>query len=347
MIRKSTGTPFKLKGAPFKEDGDPKGSTRTSENLGEYEKGGRLVDVTKNTLVTPGYDGGPAPEAKRGGRKYKGKDFIGEVLMKSDRFKGLSGQAMADAGHISKSKIGDWDERTGYKPSEGKKEVKYETKDKPQLGTPGSTMNSFTAAEGRNLSRLAGQQTKRAISDSRKLKKAEDGTFLGRLFNKETRAKAKQAKKDHKARKIALLRQEVDGQTAQAKNATLQQSQGVNTFRSAKQIKDGKGTEGSDFTVAPEGTRSFNDLVNGDKSNKPSTFAELGSRIQDLKEFKLETPTVKGLSKKASGLTNNNKTNSDTVEINGFGGPVTIDKSTLKYGRSKSATPFKLKKYKK
>jgi len=195
MIRKSTGTPFKLKGAPFKEDGDPKGSTRTSENLGEYEKGGRLVDVTKNTLVTPGYDGGPAPEAKRGGRKYKGKDFIGEVLMKSDRFKGLSGQAMADAGHISKSKIGDWDERTGYKPSEGKKEVKYETKDKPQLGTPGSTMNSFTAAEGRNLSRLAGQQTKRAISDSRKLKKAEDGTFLGRLFNKETRAKAKQAKK--------------------------------------------------------------------------------------------------------------------------------------------------------
>ena len=339
MIRKSTGTPFKLKGAPFKEDDDPKGSTRTSENLGEYEKEGRLVDVTKNTLVTPGYDGGPAPEAKRGGRKYKGKDFIGDVLMKSDRFKGLSGQAMADAGHISKSKIGDWDERTGYKPSEGKKEVKYETKDKPQLGTPGSTMNSFTAAEGRNLSRLAGQQTKRAISDSRKLKKAEDGTFLGRLFNKETRAKAKQAKKDHKARKIALLRQEVDGQTAQAKNATLQQSQGVNTFRSAKQIKDGKGTEGSDFTVAPEGTRSFNDLVNGDKSNKPSTFAELGSRIQDLKEFKLETPTVKGLSKKASG--------SDTVEINGFGGPVTIDKSTLKYGRSKSATPFKLKKYKK
>jgi hypothetical protein len=339
MIRKSTGTPFKLKGAPFKEDDDPKGSTRTSENLGEYEKEGRLVDVTKNTLVTPGYDGGPAPEAKRGGRRYKGKDFIGDVLMKSDRFKGLSGQAMADAGHISKSKIGDWDERTGYKPSEGKKEVKYETKDKPQLGTPGSTMNSFTAAEGRNLSRLAGQQTKRAISDSRKLKKAEDGTFLGRLFNKETRAKAKQAKKDHKARKIALLRQEVDGQTAQAKNATLQQSQGVNTFRSAKQIKDGKGTEGSDFTVAPEGTRSFNDLVNGDKSNKPSTFAELGSRIQDLKEFKLETPTVESLSKKASG--------SDTVEINGFGGPVTIDKSTLKYGRSKSATPFKLKKYKK
>ena len=24
MMRKSTGTPFKLKGAPFKEDGDPK-----------------------------------------------------------------------------------------------------------------------------------------------------------------------------------------------------------------------------------------------------------------------------------------------------------------------------------
>ena len=33
MIRKSTGTPFKLKGAPFKEDSDPKGSTRKRENL--------------------------------------------------------------------------------------------------------------------------------------------------------------------------------------------------------------------------------------------------------------------------------------------------------------------------
>jgi hypothetical protein len=340
MIRKSTGTPFKLKGAPFKEDGKPDGSTTKSENLGDYATDeNHLVNVTRNTTTTPNYDGGPAPEAKRGGRRYKGKDFIGDVLMKSDRFKGLSGQAMADAGHISKSKIGDWDERTGYKPSEGKKEVKYETKEIPNPGKPGGTMDSFTSAEGRDLSRLARNTANAAVRDSRKLKKAEDGTFLGRLFNKETRAKAKQAKKDHKARKIALLRQEVDGQTAQAKNATLQQSQGVNTFRSAKQIKDGKGTEGSDFTVAPEGTRSFNDLVNGDKSNKPSTFAELGSRIQDLKEFKLETPTVESLSKKASG--------SDTVEINGFGGPVTIDKSTLKYGRSKSATPFKLKKYKK
>ena len=321
MIRKSTGTPFKLKGAPFKKDGDPKGSTRTSENLGEYEKDGHLVDVTKNTLVTPGYDGGPAPEAKKGGSRYKGKDFIGDVLMKSDRFKGLSGQAMADAGHISKSKIGDWNERTGYKPSEGKKVVDYETKEKPTPGTPGGTMNSFTAAEGRNLSRLAGQQTKRAIRDSKKLKKAEDGTFLGRLFNSKTRKKAKQAKKDHQDRKIALLRQEVDGQTAQARNATMQQNQGVNTFRSAKQIKDNEGTPGSDFTIAPENTRKFSDLVNGDKSSESaSTFAELGSRLEDMKKFKLETPTVEGLSKIASGLN---------------------------YGRNKSATPFKLNKYKK
>ena len=319
MIRKSTGTPFKLKGAPFKEDGDPKGSTRTSENLGEYEKDGHLVDVTKNTLVTPGYDGGPAPEAKKGGSRYKGKDFIGDVLMKSDRFKGLSGQAMADAGHISKSKIGDWNERTGYKPSEGKRVVDYETKEKPTPGTPGDTMNSFTAAEGRNLSRLAGQQTRRAIRDSKKLKKAEDGTFFGRLFNKDTREKAKKAKADHKARKIALLNQELDGQTAQARNATMQQNQGVNTFRSAKQIKDNKGNPGSDFTVAPEGTRSFSDLVNGDKSSEPaSTFAELGSRLEDMKKFKLETPTIEDLTRSAT-----------------------------RYGRDKSATPFKLNKYKK
>ena len=324
MIRKSTGTPFKLKEAPFKKDGDPKGSTRTSENLGEYEKDGHLVDVTKNTLVTPGYDGGPAPEAKKGGSRYKGKDFIGDVLMKSDRFKGLSGQAMADAGHISKSKIGDWNERTGYKPSEGKKVVDYETKEKPTPGTPGGTMNSFTAAEGRNLSRLAGQQTKRAIRDSKKLKKAEDGTFFGRLFNSKTRKKAQQAKKDHQARTIAIRKAEAEAGRQQSLNAGTQQSTGTNTWTTTDKMQDGKGTKGKNFTVAPEGTRRFSDLVNGnnssDSSSSGTSFAELGSRLEDMKKFKLETPTVEGLAKIASGLN---------------------------YGRNKSATPFKLNKYKK
>ena len=322
MIRKSTGTPFKLKGAPFKEDGDPKGSTRTSENLGEYEKDGHLVDVTKNTLVTPGYDGGPAPEAKKGGSRYKGKDFIGDVLMKSDRFKGLSGQAMADAGHISKSKIGDWNERTGYKPSEGKRVVDYETKEKPTPGTPGDTMNSFTAAEGRNLSRLAGQQTRRAIRDSKKLKKAEDGTLFGRMFNKKTREKAREAKKRHQARTIAIREAEAKAGAQQALNAGTQQSTGTNTWTTTDKMQNGKGTEGSDFTIAPEGTRKFSDLVNGNNSsnssNSGTSFAELGDRLEDMKKIEIKAPTVEDLARSAA-----------------------------RYGRDKSATPFKLNKYKK
>jgi hypothetical protein len=341
MIRKSTGTPFKLKGAPFKEDGKPDGSTTKSENLGEYATDeNHLVNVTRNTTTTPNYDGGPAPEAKRGGRRYKGKDFIGDVLMKSDRFKGLSGQAMADAGHISKSKIGDWDERTGYKPSEGKKEVKYETKEIPNPGKPGGTMDSFTSAEGRDLSRLARNTANAAVRDSRKLKKAEDGTLFGRLFTKKGREQGRKAKKEHQARKIAIRRAEAEAGAKQSENAGIQQSTGTNTWTTTDKMQNGEGTPGTSFTIAPDNTRKLSDLINGNNSNNSgNSFAELGSRIEDLKKFKLETPTVESLSKKASG--------SDTVEINGFGGPVTIDKSTLKYGRNKTATPFKLKKYKK
>jgi hypothetical protein len=323
MIRKSTGTPFKLKGAPFKEDGDPKGSTRTSENLGDYATDeGHLVNVTKNTLVTPGYDGGPAPEARRGGRKYKGKDFIGEVLMKSDRFKGLSGQAMADAGHISKSKIGDWDERTGYKPSEGKKVVDYETEEKPNPGTPGGTMDSFTSAEGRDLSRLARNTANAAVRDSKKLKKAEDGTLFGRLFTKKGREKGRKAKEDHQARKIAIRKAEAEAGAKQAANAGIQQSTGTNTWTTTDKMQNGEGTPGTSFTIAPENTRRFSDLVKGNNSNNSSnsgsSFAELGSRLKDMQEFKLETPTIEDLTRSAT-----------------------------RYGRDKSSTPFKLNKYKK
>jgi hypothetical protein len=34
-------------------------------------------------------------------------------------------------------------------------------------------------------------------------------------------------------------------------------------------------------------------------------------------------------------------------KLNGFNGPITINPSSIRYGRSKTATPFKLNKYKK
>ena len=311
MMRKSTGTPFKLKGAPFKENGDPSGSTRKTENLGDYATDeNHLVNVTKNTLVTPDLAGVDNSGSRNTGKTYK------ETYGPKQKEKYGSFEAYVKAAEEY------WDKKGKGKndgAKKGEEIVDYETKEKPTPGTPGGTMDSFTSAEGKDLSRLARNTANAAVRDSKKLKKAEDGTFFGRLFNKDTREKAKKAKADHKARKIALLNQELDGQTAQARNATMQQNQGVNTFRSAKQIKDNKGNPGSDFTVAPEGTRSFSDLVNGDKSSEPaSTFAELGSRLEDMKKFKLETPTIEDLTRSAT-----------------------------RYGRDKSATPFKLNKYKK
>ena len=316
MMRKSTGTPFKLKGAPFKENGDPEGSTRKTENLGDYATDeNHLVNVTKNTLVTPDLAGVDNSGSRNTGKTYK------ETYGPKQKEKYGSFEAYVKAAE-------DYWDKKGKGKNDGAKKgeeiVDYETKEKPTPGTPGGTMDSFTAAEGKDLSKLARQTANAAVRDSKKLKKAEDGTFLGRLFNSKTRKKAQQAKKDHQARTIAIRKAEAEAGRQQSLNAGTQQSTGTNTWTTTDKMQDGKGTKGKNFTVAPEGTRRFSDLVNGnnssDSSSSGTSFAELGSRLEDMKKFKLETPTVEGLSKIASGLN---------------------------YGRNKSATPFKLNKYKK
>ena len=316
MMRKSTGTPFKLKGAPFKENGDPEGSTRKTENLGDYATDeNHLVNVTKNTLVTPDLAGVDNSGSRNTGKTYK------ETYGPKQKEKYGSFEAYVKAAE-------DYWDKKGKGKNDGAKKgeeiVDYETKEKPTPGTPGGTMDSFTAAEGKDLSKLARQTANAAVRDSKKLKKAEDGTFLGRLFNSKTRKKAQQAKKDHQARTIAIRKAEAEAGRQQSLNAGTQQSTGTNTWTTTDKMQDGKGTKGKNFTVAPEGTRRFSDLVNGnnssDSSSSGTSFAELGSRLEDMKKFKLETPTVEGLAKKASGLN---------------------------YGRNKSATPFKLNKYKK
>ena len=298
MMRKATGAPFKLRGGtPLKEDKLPDGVTTSSEDLGQMANDeNHLVNVTKNTTTTPDYSGSSGKvTGQMPGKKMSDEDWTKYLAGESAERKAARQKREADAGV-----------REGYEPAKkGGEEVSYETEDIPTPGKPGKTMNSFTAAEGRNLGTLTRQRANAAVRDSKKLKKAEDGTFLGRLFNKETKEKAKEAKSEHQARKIAIRKAEAEAGAKQSENANKQAAQGVNRFASSKQIEDGTGTEGTSFTIAPDGT------------------------------------------KKISSLTNNKKTNSDTIEINGFGGPVTIDKSTLKYGRSKTATPFKLNKYKK
>ena len=69
----------------------------------------KVTEINESTGVTDK----KAPKADTT-EMYQGSDYIGDVLMKSDRFKGLSGQALADAGHISADNISDWNTRTGY-----------------------------------------------------------------------------------------------------------------------------------------------------------------------------------------------------------------------------------------
>jgi len=313
MMRKSTGTPFKLKGAPFKEDGKPDGSTTKSENLGDYATDeNHLVNVTRNTTTTPDYSGVDNSGSRNTGKTYK------ETYGPKQKEKYGSFEKYVEAAEKY------WESKGKGKNDGAKKGevvVDYETKEKPNPGTPGGTMDSFTSAEGRDLSRLARNTANAAVRDSRKLKKAEDGTFLGRLFNKKTREKAKEAKERHQQRTIAIRKAEAEAGAQQAANAGIQQSTGTNTWTTTDKMQNGEGTPGTSFTIAPDNTRRLSDLINGNNSNNSgNSFAELGSRLEDMKEFKLETPTVEGLAKKASGLN---------------------------YGRNKTATPFKLKKYKK
>jgi hypothetical protein len=315
MMRKASGTPFKLKGgAPFKNDELPEGVTTSSEDLGQMANDeNHLVNVTKNTMTTPDYSGSEGEvTGQMPGKKMSDEEWTKYLAGESAERKAERLQQQQDAGV-----------RKGYKPAtKGKEEVTYETEDIPTPGKPGKTMNSFTAAEGRNLGTLTRQRANAAVRDSRKLKNAEDGTFLGRLFNKETREKGKEAKKRHQERKIEIRRKEAEAGAKQSENANKQASQGVNTFRSNKQVEDGTGTEGTSFTIAPDGTKRLSDLTGKlltGKGEKGNEFSGMKERLEKLKDFKL----------------------------NGFNGPITINPSSIRYGRSKTATPFKLNKYKK
>ena len=296
MIRKSTGTPFKLKGAPFKEDGEPDGSTRKSENLGDYATDeNHLVNVTKNTTTTPDYSGVDNSGSRNTGKTYK------ETYGPKQQEKYGSFEKYVEAAEKY------WESKGKGKNDGAKKGevvVDYETEEQPNPGTPGGEMDSFTSAEGRDLSRLARNTANAAVRDSKKLKKAEDGTLFGRLFTKKGREKGRKAKEDHQARKIAIRKAEAEAGAKQAANAGIQQSTGTNTWTTTDKMQNGEGTPGTSFTIAPENTRRFSDLVKGNNSNNSSnsgsSFAELGSRLKDMQEFKLETPTIEDLTRSAT-----------------------------------------------
>jgi hypothetical protein len=306
MLRKATGTPFKLRsGTPLKKDKLPDGVTTSSRDLGQMANDeNQLVNVTENTTTTPDYSGN-----------------AGKVVKASKNRCGIE-VPWSDPRCVAYSKMSD-DEikeseqnqglREGYEPAqEGGEEVSYETTPIPQPGTPGDETDPFTAAEGRNQFKYNKQSANRAIKAAKRVKKANDGTVFSRLFTKDGRAKGKAAKEAYQNEKSEILSEAADAAQNMSRNSNDQLTQGRNAWRSGEKVgyrkEMSKGTEGQDFTIAPEGTKKLSSLT-GSQSTNANPFSGMEERLQELKDFKLTT------------------------------GP--------KYGRSKAPTPFKLNKYKK
>ena len=305
MLRKATGTPFKLRsGTPLKKDKLPDGVTTSSRDLGQMANDeNQLVNVTENTTTTPDYSGNAGKvTGQMPGAKMSDEDWLNYLKNESPERKAERLQQQQDAGV-----------REGYIPAqEGSEEVSYETTPIPQPGTPGDETDPFTAAEGRNQFKYNRQSANRAIKAARKVKKANDGTVFSRLFTKDGRAKGKAAKEAYQKEKSEILSDAADAAQNMSRNSNDQLTQGRNAWRSGEKVgyrkEMSKGTEGQDFTIAPEGTKKLSSLT-GSQSTNANPFSGMQERLQELKDFKLTTPT--------------------------------------KYGRSKSATPFKLNKYKK
>ena len=282
MMRKSAGTPFKLKGAPFKNDDLPEGVTTSSEDLGQaVNDQNHLVNVTRNTTTTPDYSGVDNSGSRNTGKTYK--DTYGPK--QKEEYGSFENYVAAAEKY--------WEEKGKGKNDGAKKgetKVTYDTTPNPQPGGPGDQTDPFTAAEGRNQFRYGKQSAKRAIKAARKVKKANDGTVFSRLFTKDGRAKGKAAKEAYQKEKSEILSDAADAAKNMSGNANDQLTQGRNAWRNGEKIDYRKemsqGSGGTSYTL-------------GTENDKKLKYDENGNII-------------------------------------GIG-----------YGRDRSATPFKLKKYKK
>jgi hypothetical protein len=283
MLRKASGTPFKLRGGtPLKEDKDklPDGVTTSSRDLGQMANDeNHLVNVTEETVTTPDYSGNSGTVVKAS------KERCGiEVPMSDPRCVAYS-KMSDDEIKASEQKQG---LREGYEaPVEGSEEVSYKTTPNPQPGTPGDQTDPFTKAEGRNQFGYNKMATQKAVNAARRKKNADNGNIFD-IFTKKGRKKRKDAKEVFDTERSKIRGDAADAAANMAGNSNDQLTQGRNAWRSGEKIdyrkEMNKGTDGQDFTIAPDGTKKLSDLTKG-------------------------TP--------------------------------------MKYGRSKTATPFKLNKYKK
>lgn len=287
MMRKSAGTPFKLKGAPFKSDDLPEGVTTSSEDLGQaVNNDNHLVNVTKNTMTTPDLAG-----VDNSGSRDTGKTYEETYGPKQKEKYGSFDNYVAAAEKY-------WEEKGKGKNDGAKKgetKVTYNTTPNPQPGGPGDTTDPFTAAEGRNQFRYGKQSAKRAIKAAKRTMRHDDGNIFS-LFSKDGRKKRKEAKQAFKDKKSEILNNADVAASNMSGNANDQLTQGRNAWRSGEKIdyrkEMSKGSKGTSYTQGTE--------------------------------------------------------NDPKIQYDANGNIIGVSNGTpMKYGRSKSATPFKLNKYKK
>jgi hypothetical protein len=235
-MRKAKGTPFKLRPAPFKDDG----KNVKTENLGEMVTDqNHLVDVTKRTTTTPDLSG-----TRNTDKTYR------ETYGPKQKAKYGSFENYVDAAEKY------WEEKG--KGKGGKKKVEFEKKEKPNPGTPGTPgdyTDPFTSPEGRGQQRYIMSQHRLARKNIRK-------NFR----------KGKMSREEYTRLMEENREQQMRASMAMAKNAADQGTQGRNPNRSGEQIKydhdmskGTEGTAGTDYTEASEEQRknlkNYDDLV--------------------------------------------------------------------------------------
>jgi len=222
-MRKAKGTPFKLRPAPFKDNG----KNVKTENLGEMVTDqNHLVDVTKRTTVTPDLSG-----TRGTGKSYR------ETYGPKQKAKYGSFENYVKAAEEYWEKKG--------KGKGGKKKVEFERKEKPNPGTPGTPgdkTDPFTSPEGRGQQRYIMSQHRLARKNIRKNFRKGD-----------------MSREEYKRLMAENREQQMRASMAMAKNASDQGNQGRNPYRSGEQIKydhemskGSEGTEGTNYTEASE-----------------------------------------------------------------------------------------------
>jgi len=275
-MRKSKGTPFKLRSAsPFRNEEEG-----TSEDLGKkVNDKNHLVNVSKNTKPggrLPTYQEAWDQNLEGINEKYGG-DFN---AYKVD----MSGIVPGDERDV---------EREAARDEAAKPKVSYEEKDIPTPGKPGDKMDPFTSAEYRVQTRLGKNARNQDIKAQRKKKRnLTDSDFdaINAQREKDGLEPYKNKRAWFKQQKSNIVSEHADAQKESTRNRYDQLYQGRNASRSGEQIdyrkNMSKGSKGTDFTVADEGDvetyGKTSDLEGYNSGSGDFNFKAIGKRVEEM-----------------------------------------------------------------